>query len=117
MGLVHGGQLTLNELIYRLTTVPAQILGGKFGKLGSLIVGTVVDIVILDPEKGWVVDVERFASKGKNTPLNGTRLKGKVMATLPKGQIVYKDDSLNIQRNVSPPPPEEYACEDEKPNT
>ncbi len=96
MGLVHEGQLTLSELIYKLTTAPAQILGGKFGKLGSLVVGAIVDIVILDPEKEWVVDVERFASKGKNTPLNGMRLKGKVMATLPKGQIVYKDDSLSI---------------------
>jgi dihydroorotase len=57
-----------------------------------------VDIVILDPEKEWEVDVKRFASKGENTPLNGTRLKGKVMATLPKGQIAYKDDSLDIHR-------------------
>ncbi|OGN87291.1 MAG: dihydroorotase [Chloroflexi bacterium RBG_13_46_9] len=98
MGLVHGGKLTLSDLIYRLTTAPAQILGGKFGKLGSLVVGAVVDIVILDPEKEWEVDVKRFASKGENTPLNGTRLKGKVMATLSKGQIAYKDDSLDIHR-------------------
>ncbi len=98
MGLVHDEKLTLNELIYKLTTAPAQILSGKFGKLGSLVVGGIVDIVILDPEKEWEVDVKRFASKGQNTPLNGTRLKGKVMATLPKGQIVYKDDSMSILR-------------------
>jgi len=98
MGLVHGGQLTFTDLLYRLTTTSAHILGEKFGKLGSLVVGAVVDIVILDPEKEWVVDVERFTSRGKNTPLNGMRLKGKVMATLPRGKIVYKDDSLSIQR-------------------
>jgi dihydroorotase len=98
MELVHGGQLTFTDLLYRLTTASAHILGEKFGKLGSLVVGAVVDIVILDPEKEWVVDVEKFASRGKNTPLNGTRLKGKVMATLPKGKIAYKDDFLSIQR-------------------
>jgi len=98
MGLVHGGQLTFTDLLYRLTTTSAHILGEKFGKLGSLVVGAVVDIVILDPEKEWVVDVEKFTSRGKNTPLNGMRLKGKVMATLPRGKIVYKDDSLSIQR-------------------
>lgn len=117
MGLVHGGQLSLTDLIYRLTAAPARVLDGKFGKLGSLAVGAVVDIVILDPEKEWIVDVERFASRGKNTPLNGVKLKGKVMATLPQGKMMYKDDSLRIQRNVSPPAPEKCSCEDEKSNT
>jgi dihydroorotase len=101
MGLVNDGHLTLPELIYRLTAAPAQILGGRFGKLGALVVGSVVDIIIIDPSKEWVVDVEKFVSKGRNSPLNGMRLKGKVMATLPKGQIVYKDDSLCIRRGNS----------------
>jgi dihydroorotase len=113
MGLVHSGQMTLAELIYRLTAAPAQILGGKFGKLGCLIVGTVVDIVIINPNKEWVVDVDSFASRGKNTPLDGMKLKGKVLAALPQGKIVYMDDSLRIQRNVAPPPPEKCSCEDE----
>jgi dihydroorotase len=113
MGLVHSGQLTLNELIYRMTTAPAQILGGKFGKLGSLVVGAVVDIVVFDPNKEWVVDTDRFASRGKNTPLNGAKMKGKVMTTLSQGKIVYMDDSLHVQRNVAPPPPAKCSCEDE----
>lgn len=115
MGLVHSGQLTLTELIYRLTAAPAQILGGKFGKLGCLVVGTVVDIAIIDPNKEWVVDVDRFASRGKNTPLDGMKLEGKVLATLLQGKIVYLDDSLRIQRNIAPPPPEKCSCEDNPP--
>jgi dihydroorotase len=113
MELVHSGQLTLTELIYRLTAAPAQILGGKFGRLGCMVVGAVVDIVIIDPNKEWVVDVDRFASRGKNTPLNGVKFKGKVLATLPQGKIVYLDDSIHVQRNVAPPPPEKCSCEEE----
>jgi dihydroorotase len=37
------------------------------------------------------VNTEEFASKGKNTPLEGEKLKGKVMATIYQGKIVYKD--------------------------
>jgi dihydroorotase len=116
MGLVHSGQITLAELIYHLTATPAQILGGRFGRLGCLVVGTVVDIAIIDPNKEWVVDVDRFVSRGKNTPLNGVKFKGKVLATLPQGKIVYQDDSLHIQRNVAPPSPEKCSCEDDKPS-
>ena len=43
------------------------------------------------------VDTKNFASKGKNTPLNGEKLKGKVMATIYQGKFVYKDESLAIK--------------------
>jgi dihydroorotase len=81
------------------------------------VVGAVVDITIIDPEREWVVDVERFVSRGKNTPLDGVKLKGKVIATLLGGQLRYKDDALPIRRNVAPPAPPECDCENEKPPT
>jgi len=99
MTLVHSGQLSLSDLIYRLTASPAKILGMNAVRQGALVVGAVVDITIIDVEKEWVVDASRFASRGKNTPLNGIKLKGKVVATLPKGQIQYKDDALVIKRS------------------
>ena len=44
-----------------------------------------------------MVDTRAFASKGKNTPLAGTTLKGKVMATIFQGKLVYKDGSLKLE--------------------
>jgi dihydroorotase len=44
-----------------------------------------------------MVNPEEFISKGKNTPLAGCTLKGRVMMTISKGELVYKDDSLGIQ--------------------
>jgi dihydroorotase len=92
MGLVHTKKLSLNTLIAKLTAEPAKILSGRHGQLGTLAVGTEADITVFDPEREWVVDTKDFASKGRNTPLEGEKLKGKVTATIYQGKIVYKDE-------------------------
>jgi dihydroorotase len=94
MGLVHQGQLPLPLLIAKLTSEPARILGNMPGKLGTLVVGTPADIAVLDTDAEWTVDVEKFASKGKNTPLNGEMLKGKVMMTIYGGKVAYRDEGI-----------------------
>ena len=99
MSLVHNGQLTLTTLISKLTCEPAKIIGSKYGKLGSLEVKAPADVTIFDPDMDWVVDTKDFASKGKNTPLAGSTLKGKVMATISQGKLVYQDDSINLESN------------------
>ncbi len=95
MKLVHDGQLALTTLIAKLTGEPAKII--NYDQLGTLKIGTPADITIFDPNKDWVVDTRTFASKGKNTPLAGSVLKGKVMATIYQGKLVYKDDSVKIE--------------------
>jgi dihydroorotase len=97
MNLIHNKQLDLNTLIARLTTGPAKILGDKYGKLGSLALGTLADITIFNPGQEWTVDTQKFISKGRNTPLNGERLRGKVMATIYQGKLIYKDDSIEFK--------------------
>jgi len=97
MSLVHNGDITLHTLVSRLTCQPARILGERRGITGTLAIGAPADIVIYDPDKEWIVNPEEFVSKGKNTPLAGTTLKGKVMATIFNGEIAYKDDSVIIE--------------------
>jgi dihydroorotase len=101
MSLVHSGELSLSALIAKLTSEPARIIGDKYGKLGTLESGAPADITIFDPTLEWVVDTGAFASKGKNTPLAGSRLKGKVMATISQGKLVYKDDAVKLSDKVS----------------
>ena len=96
MGLVYAEKVSIETLVSRLTTIPASILGDRFGKLGLLAFGAMADLVIFDPAKEWVVDPDTFASKGKNTPLAGRTLKGKIMATISRGKLVYQDDSLDL---------------------
>ena len=96
MSLVHGDKITLNTLIDKLTRQPAFLLGDRDGITGRLEDGKPADIVVIDPEREWTVDTEEFVSKGKNTPLAGMTLKGKVMVTIYAGEIVYRDKALVI---------------------
>lgn len=86
MSLVHRGEIDLVTLISRLTCQPAQIIGVS-GISGSLKIGSAADITIFDPNARWTVDPDRFASRGKNTPLVGMTLRGKVMMTIVAGGI------------------------------
>ena len=88
--------LTLNQLVARLTIDPAKIIGGRYGRLGTLADGAPADITIFDPQRRWTVDTRLFASKGKNTPLAGVVLKGKVMATIYGGKLIYQDTELKV---------------------
>jgi dihydroorotase len=94
MSLVHSSKLSLRTIIAKLATEPAKVIGNKYGNLGTFAVGGPADITIFDPNLSWVVDTDKFESKGKNTPLAGATLKGKVMATIYGGNVVFKDERL-----------------------
>ena len=88
MSLVHTGAIDLPLLIEKMTLAPARFL--RRTDIGTLKQGAPADITIIDPDTKWVVDTAQFASKGKNTPLQGATLKGHVHATLLEGQVVYQ---------------------------
>ena len=87
-------------LLSKLTCEPAKVIG-RDGELGTLNAGSPANITILDPDREWIVDRRNFASKGKNTPYDGYKFKGKVLATIVDGEIVYQDDSL-LSPSLSP---------------
>jgi dihydroorotase len=91
--LVHPGIITLAEAIERMSSNPARILGLPSG---SLSVGKPADITIIDLEKKWVVEPSFFASKGRNTPFKGWRLKGKAHATIVGGKVVMREGELLV---------------------
>jgi len=95
LALVHGGKIDLATMISKLTVAPSKII--RKNEIGTLNTGVSGDVTIFDPDAEWVVDPSAFASKGKNTPLGGYRLKGKVMATISRGEIVYKDDAVKLE--------------------
>jgi len=85
--LVDEGVLTLAKAIEKLTINPARVLG--LAK-GTLKVGADADITIVDLNKEWVVDSSSFKSKGRNTPFEGWRMKGRVVKTIVGGRVVYE---------------------------
>ena len=88
MSLVHDGIAPLPVLIEKLTASPAGFLGRS--DLGTLRPGSTADVTIIVPEAEWVVEPSEFASKGKNMPLAGATLRGRVAATVFGGRVVYQ---------------------------
>lgn len=86
--LVEPGILTVMQMAEKMSYNPAKILG--LNDKGSVSEGKIADLVIFDPEKEYRIDVEKFASKGKNTPFNGYPVKGEVACTIVDGKIVYQ---------------------------
>ena len=94
MGLVHDGSIDLPTLVHRLTVGPTSVIGDRFKELVTLDEGTPADLVLFDPNEEWQVNVDAFASKGKNTPLDGYTLKGRVKLTIAGGEVVF--DGLSV---------------------
>lgn len=85
--LVKTGVLSLAELSKRMSAAPAQILGLDGGELNE---GAVADLAIVDLNKKFVIDSNKFLSKGKNTPFGGFEVCGEVQYTIVDGAIKYK---------------------------
>lgn len=85
--LVKTGILTPLQMAEKMSYNPARIL--QIDK-GSLAVGKDADVVIIDPEADYVVDVKGFVSKGRNTPFGGRKVSGRVLCTICEGEVVYE---------------------------
>jgi dihydroorotase len=86
LALVHAGALPLAALIRAMTERPAEAWHLQAGTLRP---GSPADLVIFDPDEVWTVEPERFASLGRNTPLSGAMLRGRVRQTWLGGTPVY----------------------------
>ncbi len=93
LSLVHEGRVPLPRLVEAMTVGPVRALGldRHVPGLGTLAVGAPGDVAIVDLGREWTVEPERFASKGKNTPLAGRRLRGRVVCTIFGGRIVWQE--------------------------
>lgn len=85
--LVEQGYLTLSELIQKMAVNPARML--KIDK-GTLECGKAADLILVDFDNGYRIDVSKFASKSKNSPFDGFKVKGRVISTMVNGKIVYQ---------------------------
>ncbi|TMV11815.1 dihydroorotase [Arenibacterium halophilum] len=84
--LYHSGQLDLVTLFRALALNPAKRLGLTSGRLGA---GAPADLVLFDPDTPFVMDRFKLMSKSRNTPFDGARMQGRVLATYVGGAPVY----------------------------
>ena len=85
--LVVPGRLDWSRLVEAMSTLPAKILGIN---RGTLAVGAIADVTLIDPAITWEVDASTFRSKSVNTPFHGWQLTGRAVATIVGGRIKYR---------------------------
>jgi dihydroorotase len=88
MQLYHTGRLSLNDVLAKFTVAPARLL--KLNK-GTLATGADADVTVFDADAEWTYDRMASASKSRNSPFHGWRLKGRVAATVVAGKIVHRE--------------------------
>jgi dihydroorotase len=86
LGLVHRSLIEPARLVELMSRNPAGLLRLD---AGTLAVGAVADITVIDPNLEWTVAPEKFLSKSRNTPFAGMRLKGRAVLTIVAGEIVF----------------------------
>ncbi|MDP9301172.1 MAG: amidohydrolase family protein, partial [Actinomycetota bacterium] len=87
--LVHPGLVPLSRALEALSTTPARILGAA-DHGGPIEPGRSANLVVFDPDHGWVVEAP-FASKGRNSAFLGRRLRGRVTHTVYRGALVVAE--------------------------
>ncbi len=87
MRLYHAGQIDLPGLFRALSLNPAKRLGLPQGRLSA---GAPADLVLFDPDAPFLLDRSQLHSKSKNTPFDGCRMEGKVLATYVAGVQVFQ---------------------------
>ncbi len=88
LALVRAGVISETRLVELMSTAPARILGVAGG---SLDIGEVADITVIDPERKFHFAEEGIVSQSKNSPFLGWQLQGKAVLTLLGGRITYND--------------------------
>jgi dihydroorotase len=96
--LVHDGVLSLSRLIALMSSHPARILGVPGGTLAP---GTPADITLIDLHREWQVDVTTFASKSRNCPFHGWTLKGRAVAVIIGGRVVFGGEGRGSMAQVA----------------
>lgn len=89
--LFHKYKWSLSEIIYRMSTRPAEIIQGP-SFLGRLREGDEANFTIVDVNREWVVSHKEFRSKSKNSCFMNAKLKGRVMMTMCRNQLWRFDD-------------------------
>jgi dihydroorotase len=88
MQLVHAKRIPLADMIAKFTVNPARLL--NLNK-GTLAVGADADVTVFDPDAEWTFTPENSASKSKNSPFYGWKLKGRAAATIVGGKKIWTD--------------------------
>lgn len=91
--MIKTNKITWRTLAERMSESPARI-AGLTDQGQPIEVGAIANLVFIDPDREWVVEPEKLASKSHNTPFQGLVLPGKVIHTIYQGNFSVKDSKV-----------------------
>ena len=80
--------VSLEKLVELMSLSPRRVFGMEGGTIAQ---DEPADITVLDLDSEYKIDTADFASKGRSTPFEGWRVRGRAAMTIVDGQIVYGD--------------------------
>ena len=90
---VNDGRINKNQLARLMSEEPAKMFG-IYPRKGSLELGTDADITIVDFEKEYEVDQEKFQSVSKVTAFDGMKIKGCPVYGILRGHVIMEDGAI-----------------------
>ena len=100
MSLIEPGHLSWPEVIRKLTTNSAQLLGLAKGTLRA---GADADVTIIDPHARWTIDPTKFRSKSRNTPFGGWEVRGRAHTVIVSGEVRFTRGGIVQQAGAAVP--------------
>ena len=88
--LLDDGVIDLCAMLAMMTCNPARVLGIDRMGLGALAVGGPADVTVIDPHMEWTIRADEFASTGRNCPFDGWTVRGRAIATVVAGEMVFE---------------------------
>ncbi len=90
---VNNGNLRINKLVHLTSENPARIFG--INNKGKIERGYDADLVIIDLKKETEIRNEKLFTKCRWSPFNGWRLRGSVLKTIVRGNVVFDEGNIN----------------------
>ena len=87
--LHHKGEIGLLDVLATMTARPAELLGLPCGRLAP---EAPADLVLIDLDVPWRIEVDRFRSKSRNSPFDERPVQGRAVRTVVGGETVYRHD-------------------------
>ncbi len=98
LSLVKEGVISLERAVELLSIGPARVMGLARGSLRE---GSEADLVVVDRDRSFTLDVQTFRSKARNCPFDGWQLEGVPLLTMVGGQIVYElPEALSLGASI-----------------
>jgi dihydroorotase len=88
---ITGLDLPLERILALMSWQPAAIAGIADRHGGPIVPGRLANLCVIDPQAQWVVDRTKLASRARNTPYDGRKLRGRVRHTVHAGTAVVVD--------------------------